>query len=562
MKSVYLSSFVLLIWVAGSLAADGDAGGKCVGDNNSCTDANAYCDDSDTRNKVCSCKAGWVRKGSKCVRGANQPCGPSECMAFGACNDGVCGCDASLGRVLLTGSADNSSCVCPENQVMGGKDGKCLKTIGQPCTADTECITDAVCNAETKKCECDSAKFFGTAKDNATWCPCNLTKTIQRTAGITKCLLKFGQECTSTSECKAGDGVICDQTCKCDTTKNYEMNEPSSACQCAADHTKRSDKTCGKNVNQDCAAGDVCTDHANCNSNGKCVCDIANFWSTNTGNTCYCNDGPDFKTKADGSCGRNLDKTCARDSQCLDHAICSLDTTTNTNKCTCDASKFREKIGDINECACNENTIQDSNDKMCRKKVGQPCNDVSECVTTHGMVCKEVDKTKICTCDTTKHFAAGTAGDTTCSCADGDMYHLQMADGSCAIKVGKNCSSADAFCVPGAVCDKKSQLCLCDSTNNYATGSVGDTKCSCDANSEQIPGTHFCGETIIIGGNCTAKTDVCTDHATCTMDMESGTSSCKCSGKTMLDGSCSVASPVVASFGVLMAGLLMTSRLI
>ena len=47
-----------------------------------------------------------------------------------------------------------------------------------------------------------------------------------------------------------------------------------------------------------------------------------------------------------------------------------------------------------------------------------------------------------------------------------------------------------------------------------------------------------------VGGVCTAKdnADVCTEHASCSLDSMQNLYMCKCSGSAMTDGSCSAAS--------------------
>ena len=49
------------------------------------------------------------------------------------------------------------------------------------------------------------------------------------------------------------------------------------------------------------------------------------------------------------------------------------------------------------------------------KMVGETCTADSECYVSSGIVCADVSGTKKCTCDTTKNFNAGSAGDTSCS---------------------------------------------------------------------------------------------------------------------------------------------------
>ena len=48
------------------------------------------------------------------------------------------------------------------------------------------------------------------------------------------------------------------------------------------------------------------------------------------------------------------------------------------------------------------------------KKIGYACSAVSECITVSGIKCADVGGTNKCTCDTTQNYAAGSIDDETC----------------------------------------------------------------------------------------------------------------------------------------------------
>ena len=48
------------------------------------------------------------------------------------------------------------------------------------------------------------------------------------------------------------------------------------------------------------------------------------------------------------------------------------------------------------------------------KKIGYACNSVSECIAVSGILCADVSGTNQCTCDTTQNYAAGSIDEEAC----------------------------------------------------------------------------------------------------------------------------------------------------
>jgi len=510
-----------------------------------------------------ACDTGYISQGGVCKKTNGQTCASGdECHSNLVCSGGTCTCDTSLhysagtpggttcacdtgyansnGKCCPTGETESRGICCASGSVESS--GVCKKGAGQSCNTAGECHPNLIC---ATTCKCDPSLNYAIASAGATTCSCAATYAMDPSTGT--CKKVWGQTCQTGSECLST--LICDTTCKCDTTQNYLAGGAGDEiCECAANYDMDSATgTCKKVIGQGCT-GSECLSNLICDTTCKCDTNL-HYTGTTGGSSCTCNSATFFTAKTGGGCIGKVGAACSAATDCLTGLVCT------GSKCACDTTlHYAAGANGASSCTCNSAAFFGSTSGGCIGNVGATCSVDSNC--RKGMVCISGK----CACDTTKKFVAGSNGASSCTCATG--YSLDIHLGNCAINVGGTCTrDAGTYipCVDDAVCDRATDTCKCDSAAGYmATGYTcdaclpgftmnNDDRCVADVNGFCIPST---------------QAGVCVSGATCFAGNSTLDPLCLCdSNQYDYKGSCSGAGGVVASLAGLLMALFMTSRL-
>ncbi|XP_076471770.1 uncharacterized protein LOC143301404 [Babylonia areolata] len=263
-----------------------------------------------------------------------------------------------------------------------------------------------------------------------------------------------------------------------------------------------------------------CYTGLNC-MNGQCHCDnVTAGYAVGSTGDHTCSCPTNYHLD-NGVCKKVVGQACSSASECISTGGMTCADVGGTVKCTCNTNSGYA-AGNAGDTSCSCDSNYHLNNGACKKKVGQACSSASECISADGMTCADVGGTDKCTCNTNNNFAAGSAGDTSCSCATN--YHLD--NGVCKKVVGQTCSAAsECLSVTGMTCADVggTDKCTCNTNNGYAAGSAGATTCSCDTNYHLDNGA--CKKKV--GQACTSASEcISTDGMTCA-DV-GGTDKCTC----------------------------------
>ncbi|XP_076471146.1 uncharacterized protein LOC143301030 [Babylonia areolata] len=462
-----------------------DVGGtdKCTCDTSS---GYAAPTDGDT---TCACDTGYSAESGACKKVAGQTCtAASECVSVFTCADvggtDKCTCDTSSGYAAPTDG--DTTCACDTGY--SAESGACKKVAGQTCTAASECVSVFTCAdvGGTDKCTCDTSSGYAAPTDGDTTCACDTGYSAESGA----CKKVAGQTCTAASECVSvftcADVGGTDK-CTCDTSSGYAApTDGDTTCACGTGYSAESG-ACKKVAGQTCSAGSECLSVFTCadvSGTNKCTCDTSTGYAAPTDGDTTCACGTGYSSES-GACKKVAGQTCSAASECLSVFTCA--DVSGTVKCTCDTSTgYAAPTDGDTTCACG--TGYSSESGACKKVAGQTCSAASECLSV--FTCADVSGTVKCTCDTSTGYAAPSDGATTCAC---DSDHTAQ-DSACVLKVGKACSSTTKDCVFGAMCDKATSTCLCDTSLRYQAGTTGDISCSCAATAVAmtIDGKTYC----------------------------------------------------------------------
>lgn len=233
-----MRAFVILSFVAGC----GSGGGAAA----SC--GNGACESGETAANCCQ----------DCGCGSGQTCQFGHCAATASCGDHQCNGDE-------TQSSCCDDCGCPTGQACTA--GACVatrKAFGEPCTTDTDCVTN-LCVGYTGV----SGRFCSEACTKSSTCAAESSTAEYWCVGGQNNVNYCDVSCTSSSDCKSiGSNWSCDNSTDienlvhglCGVFQNLAEGYP-----CLD--------------NDQCAAGECngnwcsgpCTDNAACGSYAQCV---------------------------------------------------------------------------------------------------------------------------------------------------------------------------------------------------------------------------------------------------------------------------------------------------
>ena len=381
-------------------AIPGFVGGDCIGSDNTC-EADLICNtvDNTCRASVgdaCSavnhcivgaacqlgvCKAGV---GGSCAGGLSSQCvGGSVCQGSpavckvnvgGSCSGNQCVangiCDVDVCKVVVGGScAGGLSSQCVGGSVCQGSPAVCKVNVGGSCAGDraNHCVGGSVCDSNF----CKVAVGGSCAGDLSSQCVSGASCGL---GANSVCVLDgsvvVGGQCNSDVQCVANG--ICDvNVCKVRVGASCSVN------QCV------SGASCGLGANSVCVLDGSVVVGGQCNSDVQCV----------SGATC---EGDVCKAGVGGSCAVTDD--------CVSGASCGVADTTGARSCIRDGSLSMDAAcDDSRQCGSGLSCARTTN--MCKKSVGAPCTESTECATDACDTVNEVCARKIITLAGT-----GTAG--------------------------------------------------------------------------------------------------------------------------------------------------------
>ncbi|XP_057335489.1 neurogenic locus notch homolog protein 1-like [Microplitis mediator] len=303
----------------------------------------------------CQCKPDYVYRRSKCVpKFLGMPCQTErDCQ-----------------EIEFSTCSDDNICVCKLNY--GGPDLlTCSPLIGSNCSKNDDCVVqNSYCFL--KECRCIENHF---AHSNDLCTP-----------------VRFSQRCYANADCKSTGHECSNQRCAC---KDNHIALTSTKCAPVLDGY------CSRN--KDCYV-----DNSICVEN-KCRCDINHLPNSNY----ECEDIV-------------LNDSCVNNEECsgIKHAKCSKD-----KLCACIINNIRvnetycapalrafcwkgEKCATDNascinnECQCDGNSVQQSNDQCLPKLLGSSCETNSDCERVKFSKCSA---TKTCICSLNTHAVNGTS---------------------------------------------------------------------------------------------------------------------------------------------------------
>ncbi|MDI3291309.1 MopE-related protein [Polyangium sp. 15x6] len=507
--------------------------------------------------------------------------GANECST-NFCIDGVC--------CLTTCTDECKSCAVPGNlgtctnvpsgqpdanpacqgvQVCNGS-GKCVDTNGQPCAANSECLTqacvDGVCcnNACLGTCNaCSTAKTGGT---NGVCTPipngqdpdgeCTGAATCNGANGCT--LLATGTACSTNAECATGacvDGFCCENACAgaCKACSAAKTNGMNGAClNVAADTDPDNDcalAECNGAGACEVADGAACTLPSQC-ANGNCVDGVCCNNACN-GACVQCNKAGAIGTcspvapgqqdqcamgsvcDAGGACKKTAGVACSLNDECqsgncVDGVCCTTACGGTCQACNLMAAQgtctnITAGMDPANECpgadVCN-------GAGACAEANGSPCVGNGECLSgqcVDGVCCENTCPGTCKACNvagslgTCTNIPFGTDPASECSgpgVCDGAGGCKKGLGESC----GGNVDCASNFCVDNVccnvACNGTCEACTAALTNG-ADGTCAPVKANAESNNECPIGE--------CNGAGVCEVDL---GATCTQDSQCASGSC------------------------------------
>jgi hypothetical protein len=282
-------------------------------------------------------------------------------------------------------------------------------TAGKPCTASSDCITDAYCNIPT----------------SASIGVCNCVITSYYDPNTAACLPRqtVNQPCLYSYQCLEYKRLTCiTSTCQCDSTSKF-WNSTALECQ----YLKVPFGLCTSTSPQiECIANSVCWPNVNSMGYNKCLCGTMwnkDYWWYNT-NTGVCE-----TTKLAGV-------QCTADYECVNFAYCTYTVSSPTKKvCVCDTKYYQHPNGwcyvkygytsgcsFIDQCNLNQNNLRcisgtcrcdlsaevwDTFYQKCvpLKTYGQTCSSSTDCISGFTCAYPPAGNTrKACICSSSQYF--------------------------------------------------------------------------------------------------------------------------------------------------------------